>query len=703
MSKKYSKFKLILPPTASGLFILLLVGILPLVIISSQVRQTMQQHASANGNIVVDYSTVIQKLDPKAIGLDISGYYTPLAFANDTVEQQKIKQLGIKYARMHLIYQVSGDPTSKIICGGTGCNMSITGDQWINAIKSIGAEPVVVIYTKSSVDAANLVKHFNKDTNNPVKYWIVGNEPNINGYSVQSYSNYFNQDYDAMKAIDPTIKIGGGTTAWYDQTWLQQFLQLSGSKVDFVDFHGYPQQGTVAGDYTKLFQNADGYGKDLTSLQAVIKATVPARASQIAVQVGEWELNWGGGAQDYLNFHSVWAATVLGNILKAGGYSLFYADKGNLLYNSSLTFTDSTGRTFTVSQDDTNAAYHGIGMFTGEGLFPHFGDTMVNATTSLPNIEVFASDNPKNIVVINKDPSVSQVATIALNGLSSGTFDVWRKDESIIPINPPVKLGSVAISNGAITYPLPPFSVTTFVLTSGTTVAATPLPTLAQTTVTAAPNTVSTTPTVTPKISISPVPIISLPATQGKIIASDTFHRANQSLWGTASDGNIWKGDANTQKVFSIMNNTGVIGSGYDNHNAVIGTAVANAQIVFSGSMSSFANTNLGGVLRWTDTNNWYKAYIDGGNFFIQKKVAGTSTLLKSKPFPATINTNYTIRFQVVGSALMAKVWKTGQSEPVTWTLTATDNSLSSGYCGLRALIQTGKTAYYSSFAATSL
>lgn len=699
MSKKYSKFKLTLPPTVSGLFILLLVGILPLVVISTQVRQSMQQHASANGNIVVDYSTPIQKLDPKAIGLDISGYYTPLAFANDTVEQQKIKQLGIKYARMHLIYQVSGDPTSKIICGGTGCNTSITGDQWINAIKSIGAEPVVVIYTKSSIDAANLVKHFNKDTNNPVKYWIVGNEPNINGYSVQSYSTYFNQDYDAMKAIDPTIKIGGGTTAWYDQTWLQQFLQLSGSKVDFVDFHGYPQQGTVAGDYTKLFQNADGYGKDLTSLQAVIKATVPARASQITVQVGEWELNWGGGAQDYLNFHSVWAATVLGNILKAGGYSLFYADKGNLLYNSSHTFTDSTGRTFTVSQDDTNAAYHGIGMFTGEGLFPHFGDTMVNATTSLPNIEVFASDNPKNIVVINKDPSVSQVATIALNGLSSGTFDVWRKDESITPINPPVKLGSVAVSNGAITYSVPPFSVTTFVLTSGTTVAATPIATVTEAPVITSPNTTSVTPTVT----TSPVSVISSPVTQGKVIADDTFHRANQSLWGTASDGNIWKGDANTQKVFSIMNNLGVIGNGYDTHSAIIGTVVKNAQIVFSGSMSSFANTNLGGVLRWTDANNWYKAYIDGGNLFIQKRVAGTITTLRSKPFPATINTNYTIRFQVVGNVLMAKAWKTGTAEPTTWIVTATDNSLTSGYCGLRTLIQTGKTAYYSSFTATSL
>jgi hypothetical protein len=455
----------------SSLISFLLFGIffltLSLTVLFIQQGQRTQQHAAVSGNVAIDYSISIQKLDPKAIGLDISGYYIPGNFASDTVEQQKIKTLGITYMRIYLIYQVSGDPTSKIICGGSGCDTSVTGDKWINAIKRNGAEPVVIVNIKSSVDAANIVKHFNKDTNNYIKYWIIGNEPNINGYSVQSYSAYFNQDYDAMKAIDPTIKVGGGATAWYDEFWLKQFLQLTATRVDFVDFHGYPQQGNTPGDYTKLFQNADGYGNNVTKLRAVVQSIIPNRAADIFIQVGEWELNWGGTAQDELNFHAVWTATSLGGILKAGGYSLFYADKGNLLYGNPHTFTDSTGRTFIVAPDDPNPAYHGIGMFTGEGLFQHFGTTIVSATTTLPNIEVFASDNPKNIVIINKDPTTPQTATVALNGLASGTFDVWRKDESIIPINPPIKLGTVSVQNGIFTYQLPPFSVTTFVLAGG--------------------------------------------------------------------------------------------------------------------------------------------------------------------------------------------------------------------------------------------
>jgi alpha-L-arabinofuranosidase len=365
---------------------------------------------------------------------------------------------------MHLLYSTSGDPGSKIICGGDGCDKRWSGDDWITAIKTVGAEPVVTINADSASDAANMVQHFNRDTNNPVHSWIIGNEPNSNGVSPQSYGNTFNQDYDAMKAIDPTIQIGGGATAWYDENWLRQFLQVSGQRIDFVDFHGYAQEGKVAGDYTQLLHLADGYGKSVIELRKIIQETVPTRISQIGIEVGEWELDWGGSAQDNTNFHAVWTATTLGGILKAGGWSLFYADKGNLLYGNAHVFTEANGQKISVGLDDTNPAYHGIGMFTGEGLFRSFGTTMVDATTTLPNIEVFASDHEKSIVAINQDPSTAQTATIQLKGITSANIEVWRKDGSAPFPNPPTKLETLTVENGTFTYSLPPFSVTTFIV-----------------------------------------------------------------------------------------------------------------------------------------------------------------------------------------------------------------------------------------------
>ena len=441
-----------------------LVVLLILLVLSLVVMSELAKQPARYGTISIDYNKPLRLLAPKAFGMDISGYFYPDVFANDVVEQQKIKALGIKYMRMHLLYSTSGDAGSKIICGGDGCDKRWSGDDWITAIKNIGAEPVVTISADSARDAANMVQHFNRDTNNTVHSWIIGNEPNANGVSPQSYGNTFNQDYDAMKAVDPTIQIGGGATAWYDDNWLRQFLQVSGQRIDFVDFHGYAQEGKVAGDYTQLFHLADGYGKSVTELRKIIQETIPARASKIGIEVGEWELDWGGSAQNDTNFHAVWTATVLGGILKAGGWSLFYADKGNLLYGSPHVFTEAHGRKVSIAQDDTNPAYHGIGMFTGEGRFRSFGTTMVDATTNLPNIEVFASDHEKNIVVINKDPSAAQTATIQLKGITSATIEIWRKDDSVSFLNPPIKLETLTAENGTFTYSLSPFSVTTFIV-----------------------------------------------------------------------------------------------------------------------------------------------------------------------------------------------------------------------------------------------
>src|SRR6266487_3722701 len=63
----------------------------------------------------------------------------------------------------------------------------------------------------------------------------------------------------------------------------------------------------------------------------------------------------------------------------------------------------------------------------------------------------------------------------------------------------------------------------------------------------------SSTPTPSPFPSPSPSPTSTPTPTPtpapGATLGTDTFQRANQSLWGTASDGQTWGGDANSQVV----------------------------------------------------------------------------------------------------------------------------------------------------------
>lgn len=210
------------------------------------------------------------------------------------------------------------------------------------------------------------------------------------------------------------------------------------------------------------------------------------------------------------------------------------------------------------------------------------------------------------------------------------------------------------------------------------------------------------TPTPSPSPSPSPTGTVLATATAGATLAQDTFQRPNQALWGTASDGQTWGGDANTQSVFSIVNNTGQVTNATTTYSGVLGPSVANAEVLFSGSLSSYTNDNLGSVLRWTDDNNWYKAYIDGASLIVQKKVNGATTIIGSVPFTATAGTSYTLRFRVVGTTLYAKVWQTGNTEPASWMVMVTDTTFSSGFCGLRMLAQNGATATYTSFLATA-
>ncbi|HKV56659.1 MAG TPA: hypothetical protein VJO32_00195, partial [Ktedonobacteraceae bacterium] len=144
----------------------------------------------------------------------------------------------------------------------------------------------------------------------------------------------------------------------------------------------------------------------------------------------------------------------------------------------------------------------------------------------------------------------------------------------------------------------------------------------------------TTTSTPTPTSTSTSTPTPTPTSSPGTTLGTDTFQRANQSLWGNASDGQTWGGDANSQGAFSISGNTGLVkNTGGNSYSAVLGPTATDSEVYASGSLSTFSNSNFGDVLRWTNGNNWYKAFIDGASLIIQKKVNGATTILANVPF----------------------------------------------------------------------
>lgn len=212
-------------------------------------------------------------------------------------------------------------------------------------------------------------------------------------------------------------------------------------------------------------------------------------------------------------------------------------------------------------------------------------------------------------------------------------------------------------------------------------------------------------PPVTPTAAFraTPASVMTTPTTN--TLALDTFQRADQRFWGTASDGLRWGADANSSPSFSIVGHRGVIANGQGAFEATIGSQVADADVVFSATVSRYGpgTSNMGALLRWSDAKDWYKAYIDGAQLVLLKEVAGKITVLDNIAYRAQGGTAYTLRFRAVGPMLMAKVWPTGQPEPAAWMVSVTDTALTTGFGGVRFVILDGATASITMFQETAM
>src|SRR3954452_4746942 len=124
--------------------------------------------------------------------------------------------------------------------------------------------------TGTPQEAADWVRSANVTKGYGAKYWTIGNENYGNGHYGSAWEGDDHADKspaqyaaevvayaDAMKAVDPTIKVGAVLTTpsnWPDGlvgagdagTWNQVVLSIAGPSIDFVDLHWYPGGGGEA-------------------------------------------------------------------------------------------------------------------------------------------------------------------------------------------------------------------------------------------------------------------------------------------------------------------------------------------------------------------------------------------------------------------------------------------------------------------------
>ncbi|TYB58053.1 hypothetical protein FXF51_37990 [Nonomuraea sp. PA05] len=428
---------------------------------------TSPARAAASASVSVDFTKPVRTLSAADYGIGITGYGNQSYITNDARHRELIRELGAGRMRIELHYERPGDHDSRIVCGGYYCDTEVTGDAWITAIRDLGAEPVLILPMDARQsaevnrdDAVALYRHF-AATGQPVRRFIAGNETDCGGcvpgkaaIPAAEYSARFNLIADALRAEDPQVELGGPAAAYNDLGYIRTFLEGSGDRVDFLDYHDYGTGGAdPATDEQLLGPVVRQYETDLKEVSALAESVL---GRKIDIQIGEYNSDYEDedGHRTLTHFNTLWGAAALGSILRAGAAAYQYGDKNGRL---GLTSTDGEGG---IPRNEPLPMYHGIGMFTGEGLFRPFGTTMVTATADSDLLHVFASDAAKNVVLVNVGDEPMDT-TLTFGGLTTGTAAVWQSTSGAWA---PHRAGTAAIAGGAATLTLPAGSVTTLVI-----------------------------------------------------------------------------------------------------------------------------------------------------------------------------------------------------------------------------------------------
>jgi len=404
--------------------------------------------------------------------------------------------------------------TDSIVTGQGGyANPANTFDAFMGVAKAVGATPIITVNYGSNTAgngggtpafAASWVTYSNVTKGYGVKYWEVGNEVYGNGeyggawetdlhaaHDPTTYGANVAQYAAAMKAADPTIKVGAVLTApgyWPDgqsPNWNTNVLAQCGTAIDFVIVHWYPQNPGSESDAVLLaapqsgINGAPGVAAMVSKLRTLIGQYAGSNAAHVEILVTEMNsVSSDPGKQTLSVVNALFNADGVATWLENGVTSVDVWDLHNgstVGNNSSSLFGTATFGDYGIlsnasagepALDTPFATYYGLQMLKSLGKA---GDTLVAATSSnslLSAHAVHQANGNLAVLLVNKDPTNNTTANVSVAGYvpaASGSVLTYGKTSSSITSTTVTGLGS------SFTVAAAPYSLTTVVLSPGST------------------------------------------------------------------------------------------------------------------------------------------------------------------------------------------------------------------------------------------
>jgi len=274
---------------------------------------------------------------------------------------------------------------------------------------------------------------------NPIQWWGIYNEPNINNLNAAQYTQLYNVTVPAMQAVDPTLKFAAIELSDFGN-WEQQFLPtfVSGvtAQVDVLATHFYSTCNQRDTD-TQLFSTIAGFATGVRYIRSQL-ATNPT-LTNVPVWITENNVNADYAANNNMSncnpgqtfvhdvrgssaFFAAWRPMMFSQVGQAGAQALYHWDFPSDVQYGEL--DDQTGKTRLSYWVD----YWLARMFAS----PPGANLLAFNSSDTTDLETLAVRNDDNSVVVmianhavaspidNNGPGAPR--TISLDLSSLGTF-----------------------------------------------------------------------------------------------------------------------------------------------------------------------------------------------------------------------------------------------------------------------------------------
>ncbi|MEV4149253.1 cellulose binding domain-containing protein [Amycolatopsis sp. NPDC049691] len=352
-------------------------------------------------------------------------------------------------------------------------------DTFMGGVRRAGAQPIVIANygTGTPAEAADWVRYANVTKGYGVKYWEIGNELYGNGHYGANWEADNHEDKspaayaagvvayaDAMKAVDPSVKIGAVLTTpanWPDGivaagdtgTWNQTVLSIAGPHVDFAVLHWYPSGSTAEEALSRTEQVDD-------MLYLAREQITRYAGKPLGIALTETNTPVGMDTQPGALFAAETYASMLENgvftvdwwdthngpttVSTVAGYP-DYGDSGLL---SSGTCVDGGCE---PALNTPFAPYYGLKMLS---TFARPGDQFIRAAADDPLVDAHAARRPNGdvaVLLVNKDPAAARTVDLEPAGSVAEVYTFTN--------------GATSITRSSTwDGTLPPYSLTTVVL-----------------------------------------------------------------------------------------------------------------------------------------------------------------------------------------------------------------------------------------------